>query len=196
MKRLIVLLCALYLVPAHVTAFAESPTTAALSNIPPAWSKILQCDTNACPRFELVMGGAAVLDHETGLVWEKSPDNRRRIWIVASQLCYQKELGGRKGWRLPTVEELSSLIDPAQIDPALPPGHPFDNVQTRRDIFGSYELDYYWTTTTEAGTQVGNIGNAWYVGFYNGTVGSDIKNYNDRLLWCVRSGRGYDGPHD
>jgi hypothetical protein len=189
MKRLIVLLCALYLALAYGTAFAESPVPAAFSNIPPAWSKVLKCDTMACPRFELVMGGAAVLDHETGLVWEKSPDTSRNIWVYAIQHCFQKELGERKGWRLPTVEELSSLIDPTQIDPALPPGHPFVNVQTRRDIFGDYELDYYWTATTDAGS----AGNAWYVGFYNGLAGADIKTYNDRLTWCVRGDYGYDG---
>ena len=34
------------------------------------WSQILPAAT----RFQLVMGGAAVLDRETGLVWEQSPE--------------------------------------------------------------------------------------------------------------------------
>src|SRR5215470_9380827 len=40
-----------------------------LGLIPPAWSQKLP----AAQRFEVVLDGAAVLDHETGLVWEKSP---------------------------------------------------------------------------------------------------------------------------
>src|SRR3954467_14198402 len=35
--------------------------------IPPAWSQTLP----AAERFQLVLGGAGVLDKETGLVWEK-----------------------------------------------------------------------------------------------------------------------------
>jgi hypothetical protein len=130
-----------------------------------------------------------VLDRETGLVWERSPETDRDIWVYGVQYCHQKELGGRKGWRTPTVEELSSLIDSSQFDPSLPSGHPFINVQTKREIFDDIELDYYWTMTTD----VGNDENAWYVGFYEGAVGADIKGYNDRFSWCVRGGYGYDG---
>src|SRR5689334_12644792 len=43
---------------------------------PPAWTQKLACDTpSACPRFS-VLGGLnneAVLDRETGLVWERTP---------------------------------------------------------------------------------------------------------------------------
>ena len=47
-------------------------------------------------------------------------------WSSAISYAYQKEeLGGRKGYRLPTIEELSSLIDPNQEYPALPVDHPF-----------------------------------------------------------------------
>ena len=37
--------------------------------IPPAWSQSLP----APERFQLVLGGAGVLDKETGLVWEQTP---------------------------------------------------------------------------------------------------------------------------
>ena len=39
-------------------------------------------------------------------------------------------VGGTKGWRLPSVAELASLVDPANSNPALPTGHPFSNVQS------------------------------------------------------------------
>src|SRR5688572_17873050 len=74
-------------------------------------------------RFELVLGSAAVLDHETGLVWEQDPGGQGD-WVFAVDHCYRRALGlakskgklgpaaGRRlGWRLPTVEELTSLID-------------------------------------------------------------------------------------
>ena len=104
--------------------------------IPPAWYQKLP----AAERFQLVPDDAAVLDKETGLVWEKSPDTTTRTWATASAYAYSKTVGGRKGWRLPTVEELASLVDPTTI-PVLPSGHPFTNVRS----------GHYWSATTTAG---------------------------------------------
>lgn len=48
-----------------------------------------------------MLDGAAVLDKETGLVWDKSPDTTTRTWLSATSHCYRRELGCRKGWHLP-----------------------------------------------------------------------------------------------
>ena len=73
----------------------------------------------------------AVLDNNTGLVWEKSPQGLSSSWDQARFTCINKTVGGQKGWRLPSVPELASLIDPSVVPPGptLPPGHPFLNVQ-------------------------------------------------------------------
>src|SRR5947208_11386244 len=96
------------------------------------WDQVL----GAARRFVLVMvGGAGVLDNETGLVWDRSPSLMKVVWDEAHDQCNGMALGGRKGWRLPTIQELASLVDPGQSDPALPGpsgaggGHPFINVQ-------------------------------------------------------------------
>ena len=157
---------------------APGPTMKTLDEIPPTWSQKLQCDTTACPRFELVMGGAAVLDKETGLVWERSPDTSTRTWNSACIHCYTREIANRKGWRLPTVEELASLVDNDNSNPALPTGHPFNVLQS----------DYYWSSTTRAG----NTGFAWDVGFGNGVLSGYDKSAPD-CVWCVRGGHGHDG---
>jgi len=68
-----------------------------------------------------------VLDKETGLVWERAPSSGMMNWDTAVCNCYDKYLGGRKGWRLPTIEELTSFVDPNN-NPTLPVGHPFSNV--------------------------------------------------------------------
>jgi hypothetical protein len=147
----------------------------------PAWYQILP----AAERFKLVMGynlgGAmvypAVLDKETGLVWQRDTDSNPMDWFASWIYCHQLTLGSRKGWRLPTIEELSSLIDPAQSNPALPPGHPFTNVKGP-----------YWSSSS----YVSKATDAWYAGFSNGDVHFSAKGifYHVR---CVRCGYGYDG---
>jgi uncharacterized protein DUF1566 len=96
-------------------------------------------------------------------VWEQSPSTSTFNWFDALFQCYRLEVGGRKGWRLPTVEELASLVDtrrplagslPA---PTLPPGNPFSNVQS----------SFYWSATTFAGL----TSTAWGAGFDDGRRG-------------------------
>jgi Protein of unknown function (DUF1566) len=91
-------------------------------------------------RFKLLQdfNNEAVLDKETGLVWERQPSNLTFKWPNARLFCAQKGVGGRGGWRLPAFYELASLVDPAvQVGPQLPAGHPFLQVQASD----------YWTDT-------------------------------------------------
>jgi hypothetical protein len=144
------------------------PTMKTLDEIPPTWSQKL----SAAQRFVIVLDGAAVLDKETGLVWEKSPDTAQRTWSNAVIDAYGKNVGGRKGWRLPRIEELASLAE-------LPPGHPFQNVQEEF-------TDRYWTSTEDAD----DPSSAWCVMFIDGSLLRRPKaNSQFYYLWAVRGGR-------
>ncbi|MBW2175160.1 MAG: DUF1566 domain-containing protein [Deltaproteobacteria bacterium] len=143
-----------------------------VDNIPPAWSQKLP----ASERFVLVLDGEAVLDRETGLVWEKSPGTSTTSFYDACYQCYQKEVGGRTGWRLPTIEELMSIVDRSNISPALPSGHPFSNVQQ----------DFYWSTSN--GNSAGQL---YTVNFANGVV-VGWPNSNNYYWWCVRGAPGHN----
>ena len=87
----------------------------------------------AAQRFVILpaFNSEAVLDKNTGLVWERSPQTTTATWNDALYTCINKNVGGQKGWRLPSIAELASLSDPsvAPPGPTLPPGHPFLNVQ-------------------------------------------------------------------
>ena len=69
-----------------------------------------------------------VLDKDTGLIWARVPGPSDDIWTAVLACRNEVQLGDRKGWRLPTVEELSSLLDMNEDSPALPTGHPFVGV--------------------------------------------------------------------
>jgi hypothetical protein len=90
---------------------ANAQTTAPGPYYPiPSWDQKLQCDTQAtCPRFVVLSdwGGAAVLDRETGLVWEKSPSTSAADWFAAQAHCIGLKTGGRMGWRLPICANLA-----------------------------------------------------------------------------------------
>ncbi|MEA3348106.1 MAG: DUF1566 domain-containing protein [Pseudomonadota bacterium] len=135
----------------------------------PPWSQKISSG-----RFVLVLDDEAVLDRETGLVWERDTDDTTRDWYVAQTYCYLLEIGGRKGWRLPTIDELATLIDSTQSNPALPSGHPFTNAKS-----------YYWSSTTDASS----TNYAWHVYFYYGDVGSFKKSASVCSVRAVRSGQ-------
>lgn len=56
-------------------------------------------------------GDGTVLDNNTGLVWEKSPQDDRLQYGEALSYCSALELGGRDNWRVPSIKELYSLAD-------------------------------------------------------------------------------------
>jgi hypothetical protein len=136
---------------------------------PPAWARTLP----SAARFMTLsnFAGAAVLDRETGLVWEKSPTGALQ-WGPSRLACINKTVGGRKGWRLPSITELASLIDPNQSNPALPSGHPF--------LIPPVEHNHGSATTDAVDST-----RAWAVDIDGSHVLSSGKDETTHI-WCVR----------
>jgi hypothetical protein len=163
---------------ANAEAIANGPYYAM-----PAWDQTLPANG----RFIVLsnFANAAVLDKETGLVWERLPGDHDGsgvidtgdsvTQVVAEGRCNRLTVGSRMGWRLATLQELLSLIDgdPANASsPRLPPGHPFLGVQASGALGTAY-----WTSW-DAGAAVS---------FTSGVInffGSALTN----LGWCVRGG--------
>jgi hypothetical protein len=149
--------------PAHATDLLDPATQPHLKSwsniIPPAKRFVVLADFN----------NEAVLDRETGLVWEQAPEETRRAWNAARN-CAGKTVGGRMGWRLPSVTELSSLRDPALPPPYVP-----------ANVFSGVQASDYWSATQDAQ----NLTFAWYVHFGIGLVFTNPKIYVNHV-WCVR----------
>ena len=75
-------------------------------------------------RFTLQLNDEAVVDNETGLTWQRTPDSATS-WLGAIGSCLTLITAGRSGWRLPTISELTTLAMQGQT-PAFPAGHPFN----------------------------------------------------------------------
>lgn len=81
---------------------------------------------------------------------------------------------------MPLGEQLATLVDTSNSNPALPTGHPFLDVQS-----ASYR---------SATSSVGNPSNAFNVFFGSGVVSSTgVKGNVSGHAWCVRGGQAYDG---
>jgi uncharacterized protein DUF1566 len=136
----------------------------------PSWDQTLP----AASRFIVLSNwnNEAVLDRETGLVWERSP-NTAAPWANASGGCVGITVGGRRGWRLPTIQELMTLTSPA----VLPAGHPFETIAGE-----------YWSATGDVlSPGVAHRGVDFTTGVPFASLDSQIKQ-----RWCVRGGSGTD----
>jgi len=136
----------------------------------PAWDRKLP----ASLRFYVLTdwNNAAVLDKETGLVWERTVSGGQ--WEVARNYCANQTTGSRTGWRLPSLHELNSLFDPSALGGylALPPGHPFIN----------FPPGPFWSATLDAT----NPNAAWMVDFMGGGAVTTDLIVNGHLGVCVR----------
>ena len=134
------------------------------------------------PRFT-DNGDGTVTDNLTGLIWLKNANCfGTRTWNDALSdsnglehgECGLTDGSGQGDWRLPNRFELESLLDLENYSPALPSGHPFNNVQSNP----------YWSSTTLAyGTD-----SAWSVYMYNGRV-YEYHEGSICCLWPVRGGQ-------
>jgi hypothetical protein len=165
------------------TVFADT-TAAGPYYATPSWDQTLPSST----RFIVLsnFNNQAVLDRETGLVWERSP-NFIHNWYLASTHCIGLTTGARLGWRLPTIQELASLFDPtAKAGPPLPTGHPF---------IGIPAADYtgFWSATSYAFESIFAFELTWFTNpsthlFIVESTDTVAKTNPSLLTWCVRGG--------
>jgi hypothetical protein len=143
------------------------------------------------PRFT-DNGDGTITDNLTHLVWLKDANclSGRRTWQQALDFanglydgctncggtnndCGLTDGSAEGDWRLPNRNELTSLLDLENFNPALPAGHPFMNFQS----------DDYWSSTT-----IANTPEAWSVYFVSGDVDYINKSFNFGFVLPVRGG--------
>jgi hypothetical protein len=99
-----------------------------------------------------------IVDSLTGLIWQRS---YKSDLTIREALKYADQLSKETGreWRLPTIEELSSLIDRSRANPA----SEFPDMPT-------YE---FWSSSPYVGYTYSN----WFVKFFTGGVDCDFHNH-------------------
>ena len=129
-------------------------------------------------RFQVMTD--TVLDTLTGLTWCQNANVAELPldWKAAHDFVNEMNQGkvfGRLGWRLPSRRELFTLISHKVFNPALPKGHPFQNVFA----------GYYWTCTPCHRLP----DQAWYIHLGGGRIYRGMK-HGCYLVWPVISPAG------
>lgn len=85
--------------------------------------------------------GEYIHDRKTGLNWQKDGKaSGKRNFYQAKEYAKSLELGGKRGWRVPTAKELASIFPATEV--------PFTNTPytDRPYSKGPYEWPSYWTS--------------------------------------------------
>ncbi|RLA70151.1 MAG: hypothetical protein DRG24_07345 [Epsilonproteobacteria bacterium] len=138
-------------------------------------------------------GYDVVTDNATGLSWQDD-ESIIKTWVTstnwhagryhdtsgntATTYCNELTLFGA-GWRLPTIQELKTLVDYGQYEPSTTP-EVFSHIHEHQNDSA------YWSSTSGATTTYEHL--AWRVRFFGGAVGSGDKWSGQVYVRCVRGG--------
>ena len=114
-------------------------------------------------------GDNTITDTKTGLIWAKNTAAKDANFADAEQAV--AALGD--GWRMPTIDELATLVDRTRYNPAI-----------NTEAFPDTESDWYWSSTPHAKYTSA----VWVVNFHLGTVGGGLRDLNG-CVRAVRSGQ-------
>jgi hypothetical protein len=141
---------------------------------------LLNCaepDTIIENRYAVFENKGVVVDRTTGLMWKRAIEEGEFTFDGAQQHAAAVNAGGgfagHDDWRVPTIDELKSIVDPDRKDPAI---HP--------EAFPGTRSRWFWTSTPYEPDPA----YAWLVDFGNGITFAYNKT-NTFQVRLVRSGQ-------
>lgn len=193
--------------PAEGVAFYGQDASYTIN--PMSYTKLAEDGTDLSPG---AAAWAMVRDNVTGLIWENKTDDgtihdkdNAYTWYDSSpetnggnagtpgigtdtedfiNTLNAAKYGGHSDWRLPTLKELTSIVNYSILNPG-----PAINVDYFPNTVGDYGA-YYWSSTTCAN----NTGNAWVIDFGDPFDYSRPKSNSYRVR-AVRGGQAVPSAH-
>jgi len=129
-----------------------------------------------------IPGDGTVYDTATTLTWQRAANMTGMQWGSAGPYCSGLTSPAGGGWRLPTVKELTTLLDYSRpgspfIDPVAFPGVPAQST--------SGAVNGFWSSTSLVGMSVGLTQGAWLVYFDSAITQPNPLNVGGAVR-CVR----------
>ena len=136
-------------------------------------------------------GNGTILDKKNNLIWMKTGINEKFSLKQAKEYALNSEAAGLTGWRIPTLQELASLLQNQRVK------HAGGKTGWVHPLFNDTGEYYYWTTTTcediskirdryqEKVCQQGP-GGAWLVNFKAGAIIWHFVSSEKFYAWLVR----------
>ncbi len=143
-----------------------------------AYSACAPGKPDAHPTSRYILRGGTAFDTRTRLTWQRCSvgqtwqGGKGCVGAVQGLTLLQAQLLEKDGWRLPTIEELKTLVSPSCSRPAI-----------NEEVFPGMDIQslYYWSNTSPREASL------YYLNFETGAVSADgdEEPYSVRL---VRSG--------
>jgi hypothetical protein len=128
------------------------------------------------PKYEVkTMNGAkVVIEHNTGLMWQQSGSSEKLDYYKGAKnyiiLLNRQRYAGFSDWRLPTIEEWMSLMEPLKKDNGLYIDPIFDTIDS-----------YYWSNDEKS------PGGRWIIYFRDGEVDDIVGGKPLAYVRAIRS---------
>jgi len=152
-------------------------------------------DVAAPPPNHYAIASGTVLDNYTGLMWQQGMSPSKLGWQAAKDYCAGLSLGGFEDWRLPAVQELSSLVNEGAVSPAIdkvafpntPSGNSGTIVDAATKTVTEESKDWFWTSEPVRGS---THGEAWGLNFMDGFTAiqdvSTVVSQKSDGTWAIR----------
>ncbi|WP_437819224.1 DUF1566 domain-containing protein [Sorangium sp. So ce1078] len=128
-----------------------------------------------------VVSPGEVMDNYTGLVWQQGYSPATMTWDEAETYCATLGLNDH-AWRLPSIRELATLVDEAQVAPSI------NRTMFPDTQYGARSNDWYWGSHAA----VRNAPAAWALNFDDGFTGFNAgasgkwNHFTAAWVKCVR----------
>ncbi|MFT3926610.1 MAG: DUF1566 domain-containing protein [Myxococcales bacterium] len=130
----------------------------------------VRCVRSDATPGQFEVAGPTVRDTATKLTWQQSPPLDAKSWDDAAVYCRELDLGG-KGFRLPTIKELHTLVDETKSNPSIDP-----------KAFPGTAPSAYWTSSHLTNFEH----DVWTVSFDQGFDNWVEDDVGMALVRCVR----------